>query len=272
LAFSAESVNYNNINNINNKRSLNINKNKTYKNNWNKPKLPSPSMQQNITNTYNKVSSKSDNLESGQNNLNDLENAYTIRNTKDMGTENTQQSMSEANMLNNINNINNINDENGESDGLGNFYPLSKSNNGVNGNGVNGNGVNGNGVNGNGVNGNNVNNNENPKNMDPNEDSNKLDDSPETINGYSYSKNSFIEDSYKQYTPLNNDYGLNSNSLSGYGNDALLKKLDTILHILEEQHDEKTNYVTEELILYIFLGIFIIYVIDSFVRAGKYIR
>ncbi len=32
------------------------------------------------------------------------------------------------------------------------------------------------------------------------------------------------------------------------------------------------NFITEELILYIFLGVFIIYILDSFVRAGKYVR
>jgi hypothetical protein len=55
-------------------------------------------------------------------------------------------------------------------------------------------------------------------------------------------------------------------------NADLLRKLDMILHLLEEQHEEKTSYITEELILYVFLGIFIIYVLDSFVRVGKYTR
>ena len=39
-----------------------------------------------------------------------------------------------------------------------------------------------------------------------------------------------------------------------------------------DQNEEKNSYVTEELILYVFLGIFIIYVLDSFVRVGKYTR
>ena len=41
---------------------------------------------------------------------------------------------------------------------------------------------------------------------------------------------------------------------------------------LEEQKAEKTNNVIEEVILYTFLGIFIIFVIDSFARASKYVR
>ena len=46
----------------------------------------------------------------------------------------------------------------------------------------------------------------------------------------------------------------------------------TTTDLLEEQQNEKTNHITEELILYLFLGIFIIFVLDSFARASKYIR
>ena len=38
------------------------------------------------------------------------------------------------------------------------------------------------------------------------------------------------------------------------------------------QKDEKTQNVTEELVLYLFLGVFTIFVVDSFARAGKYTR
>ena len=55
-------------------------------------------------------------------------------------------------------------------------------------------------------------------------------------------------------------------------NDVLLQKLNYMIHLLEEQQDEKTNNVTEEVILYSFLGIFIIFVCDSFARVGKYVR
>jgi hypothetical protein len=54
--------------------------------------------------------------------------------------------------------------------------------------------------------------------------------------------------------------------------DAMLQKLDHIIALLEDQHDEKTGHVTEELILYCFLGVFIIFIVDSFARAGKYVR
>ena len=55
-------------------------------------------------------------------------------------------------------------------------------------------------------------------------------------------------------------------------NKDLLNKLNYIISLLEEQKDEKTNNVIEEVILYTFLGIFIIFVIDSFAKASKYVR
>ena len=70
---------------------------------------------------------------------------------------------------------------------------------------------------------------------------------------------------------LNNVTNLNSNN-SLFNNNQLLSKLEYIIHLLEEQHNEKTNTITEELILYLFLGIFIIFVLDSFARASKYVR
>jgi hypothetical protein len=91
------------------------------------------------------------------------------------------------------------------------------------------------------------------------------------------SKYSNFNDSYKSNLDyLNTQYQKESLNNSGpnatYNNSQLLSKLDYIIHLLEEQHNEKTNHITEELILYLFLGIFIIFVLDSFARASKYIR
>ena len=73
-------------------------------------------------------------------------------------------------------------------------------------------------------------------------------------------------DNYNNYSkPTQNRNNLDYNS-------ELLEKLDNILYLLEDQKQEQSNLITEELILYIFLGVFIIYVLDSFVRAGKYVR
>jgi hypothetical protein len=52
----------------------------------------------------------------------------------------------------------------------------------------------------------------------------------------------------------------------------LNERLNHIIHLLEEQQNSRTNTVTEELILYCFLGVFIIFIVDSFARVGKYSR
>tara|TARA_Y100000389_G_scaffold53846_1_gene49654 strand:- start:1807 stop:2442 length:636 start_codon:yes stop_codon:yes gene_type:complete len=63
----------------------------------------------------------------------------------------------------------------------------------------------------------------------------------------------------------------NNSNLHG-SRDELMKKLNYMIHLLEENKDERVENVTEELILYMFLGIFVIFIVDSFARAGKYTR
>ena len=86
---------------------------------------------------------------------------------------------------------------------------------------------------------------------------------------------------YNQYvpsytgTPQNVPYYsqlLDTNNLQNTAPDELMKKLNYVVHLLEEQHDEKTGSVTEELVLYMFLGVFVIFIVDSFSRSGKYKR
>lgn len=55
-------------------------------------------------------------------------------------------------------------------------------------------------------------------------------------------------------------------------NDRIMEKLNYLIHLMEEQQMEKTNNVMEEFILYSLLGVFMIYTVDSFTRAGKYSR
>jgi hypothetical protein len=81
---------------------------------------------------------------------------------------------------------------------------------------------------------------------------------------------SHIDESYKVNSDFINTLNNSSNNL--LNNNDLLNKLDYIIHLLEEQHNEKTNTINEELILYLFLGIFMIFVLDSFARASKYVR
>jgi hypothetical protein len=55
--------------------------------------------------------------------------------------------------------------------------------------------------------------------------------------------------------------------------DKMWEKLNYITMLLEEQRMERTQFVTEEFVLYMFLGIFIIYVVDGFSRSSvKYVR
>jgi len=60
--------------------------------------------------------------------------------------------------------------------------------------------------------------------------------------------------------------------VSRNSSDPLLNKLNYVIHLLEEQQDDKTAHVTEEIVLYLFLGIFVIFIVDSFTRLGKYTR
>jgi hypothetical protein len=64
----------------------------------------------------------------------------------------------------------------------------------------------------------------------------------------------------------------NSANSTNYSNDTLMTKLNYMIHLLEERQDERTNNVTEEVVLYSFLGVFMIFIVDSFVRVGKYVR
>ena len=83
--------------------------------------------------------------------------------------------------------------------------------------------------------------------------------------GYSQQKNLVNRPYYPYREPQNssNEYP---------SQDLLIKKLNYMISLLEDQQDEKTSNVTEEVILYSFLGIFIIFIADTFVRAGKYTR
>ena len=85
---------------------------------------------------------------------------------------------------------------------------------------------------------------------------------------YSNYKNSY-EPTNIQLKPYYAKMGISN---TGNVDDKIMEKINYMIHMLEEQQNEKTNSVTEEFILYTFLGVFIIFVVDSFARAGKYIR
>jgi hypothetical protein len=83
-------------------------------------------------------------------------------------------------------------------------------------------------------------------------------------------QNSENNKNYYNSTNLSNS---NSNlNIQSDNSQVLIEKLNYMINLLEEQQDQKTNSVTEEVVLYSFLGVFIIFVVDSFARAGKYVR
>jgi hypothetical protein len=104
------------------------------------------------------------------------------------------------------------------------------------------------------------------------------------VNDYSnYGNNKTIEEYYKYILPGYNPEKHPANrpyypyreprvNNSYQSPDVLMQKLNYVISLLEDQQDEKTNNVTEEVILYSFLGIFIIFIADTFVKAGKYTR
>jgi hypothetical protein len=51
--------------------------------------------------------------------------------------------------------------------------------------------------------------------------------------------------------------------------DQVMDKMNYMIHLLEEQKDEKSGAVVEELILYGFLGVFMIFMVDSFAKVGR---
>lgn len=85
---------------------------------------------------------------------------------------------------------------------------------------------------------------------------------PEFVKYASSLGNSFS--SYPQSYPKKETVSAESNKVT--------EKMNYIIYLLEQQQHEETNNITEEFILYTLLGVFVIYVIDSFSRTGKYIR
>ena len=120
-----------------------------------------------------------------------------------------------------------------------------------------------------------------------NQENNDLD-----LNNYSnYGDKKTVEEYYKKMLPGYNPNNLNNqnanpsnrlyhrmnNDQSAMNNiaptqDVLLQKINYMISLLEDQQDERTNNVTEEVVLYSFLGIFIIFIVDSFAKVGKYVR
>jgi len=84
---------------------------------------------------------------------------------------------------------------------------------------------------------------------------------------------------YKSEQTINLDPSVKANYLLINGDtphkptqNEMLTKLNDILEMFEDQKEIKTGQKNEEIVLYCFLGVFVIYIMDSFVNIGKYSR
>jgi len=86
------------------------------------------------------------------------------------------------------------------------------------------------------------------------------------IPNYNNSSYPSISSENKPYynLPSLNTFSENSNS-ENYKH--LIEKLNYMINLLEENQDEKTNNVTEEVVLYSFLGIFIIFIVEDYYKT-----
>lgn len=78
-------------------------------------------------------------------------------------------------------------------------------------------------------------------------------------------------DNYKPYVSSVH-FDNTERNINDKNDDVINQKLNDIISLLREQQESRTEHVTEEIILYSFFGIFIIYLVDSFKRVGKYTR
>jgi hypothetical protein len=86
---------------------------------------------------------------------------------------------------------------------------------------------------------------------------------------YNDMPSSYANQYYKQFIPYLNQ---SSSEMPEQPKGELMEKINYIIDLLEEQQDYKTNSIFEDLILYAFLGIFVIFIVDSFSKSGKYVR
>jgi hypothetical protein len=79
----------------------------------------------------------------------------------------------------------------------------------------------------------------------------------------------------EKYVPIPSDQYLlmeDQDKVPGKRPDDLVQKIDRLMQMFEEQREIKTGQKNEEIVLYCFLGVFTIYVLDSFVSIGRYTR
>lgn len=110
--------------------------------------------------------------------------------------------------------------------------------------------------------------NSNNKYFDP---SNSNNYTPNNLGNYSDYRRSY-ENTTSMNRLLSSSQSNNLSNNSNLYDNRLLEKINYMIHLLEEQQHEKTNNIAEEFVLYSFLGIFMIFIVDSFAKSGKYVR
>ena len=84
--------------------------------------------------------------------------------------------------------------------------------------------------------------------------------------------NDIQEINYPQSYPPPQYYQQATTNIQASNEPVLQEKLQYLIQLIEENNDSKVNSITEELVLYCFLGVFVIFITDSFTKMGKYIR
>ena len=95
----------------------------------------------------------------------------------------------------------------------------------------------------------------------------KVDNDNELSNFYKSEQSIQLEPSVKSNYLLINGETPNKTTPN-----EMLTKLNSILELFEDQKEIKSGQKNEEIVLYCFLGVFVIYIMDSFVNIGKYSR
>jgi hypothetical protein len=75
-----------------------------------------------------------------------------------------------------------------------------------------------------------------------------------------------------QYMLIDDQTNVEKYNKKQNNNQDVIERLNRMIEMFEEQKEIKTNKKNEEIVLYCFLGVFTIYIIDSFVSIGKYSR
>ena len=103
-----------------------------------------------------------------------------------------------------------------------------------------------------------------------NSDNSDNSDNDVSKEGFQEANGTYAQQYYKQFVPY---YSNASNIKEGASsNPEIMEKLSYLVNLIENNNDEKVNSITEELVLYCFLGVFIIFIVDSFAKVGKYVR